>query len=223
MAYFTQDFLDFFKELSANNHRDWFTANKKRYENSVKKPFNAFVQTMIDEVHADDNRVVITPKDAIFRINRDIRFSADKTPYKIFMAAIVSAGGRKDHSTPGLYLQFGSEDARIYSGAHSLDKLKLQAVREAIVSDMDTFEKRINDANFKKKFGAIHGEEHKRLPKEFKEASEQQPLLFKKSFYYFAKFEPEFILKDNLPELIMDYYHAAKPLNEFFGQAMAAG
>ena len=100
MAYFTQDFIDFFQELSANNHREWFHANKKRYEQQVKVPFQSFVQLMIDRVQEVDRNVVLTPKDAIFRINRDIRFSADKTPYKTNVSAIISSGGKKDKNDP---------------------------------------------------------------------------------------------------------------------------
>ena len=220
MAYFTVDFIDYFKELSANNNREWFNDNKKRYENSVKKPFNAFVQEMIDQMQADDHRVVITPRDAIFRINRDIRFSADKTPYKTHMSAVISAGGKKSKSKPGVYVQFGAEDARIYSGAYELDKTQLYAVRETIAANPDTFAQLLEDKAFKKKFGAVHGAEHKRLPKEFQEAAEKQPLIYKKSFYYFDTLSPEFILKKNLPELVMDYYFAGKPLGEFFANAM---
>ena len=220
MAYFTSDFIEFFKELSANNHRDWFQANKKRYENSVKKPFNAFVQVMIDRMQADDHRVVITPRDAIFRINRDIRFSADKTPYKTHMSAVISAGGKKSKSKPGVYVQFGAEDARIYSGAYELDKHQLYAVREKIAANPDSFAQLLADKAFAEKFGAIHGDEHKRLPKEFQEAAKQQPLIYKKSFYYFAALPPEFILEENLPELVMEYYFAGKPLGAFFADAM---
>ena len=96
MAYFTKDFIDFFKELAANNKKEWFDFNRKRYEKSVKQPFAEFVQEMIDRIRADDPKVDISTKDAIFRINRDVRFSKDKTPYKTHMAAIVSARGKKD-------------------------------------------------------------------------------------------------------------------------------
>lgn len=221
MAFFTQDYLDFFRELTENNQREWFHANKKRYENAVKKPFNAFVQHMIDRVHAVDNRVIITPKDAIFRINRDIRFSADKTPYKTHMSAIVSAAGKKEKSVPnGMYFQFSGADARIYGGAYMLDKNQLQAVREGIASDLSGFEKLIKAKDFTEKFGSLQGDEHKRLPKEFKEVAEKQPLLFKKSFYYFATFPAEAILSDDLPDLLMEYYEAGRPVSEFFAQAM---
>lgn len=220
MSYFTSDFITFFQELSANNNRDWFLENKKRYETAVKKPFNAFIEVLIDRMQAVEPDVAITPKDAIFRINRDIRFSADKTPYKTHMAAIVSSGGKKDKTKPGIYLQFGAEDARVYGGAHMLDKEQLQNIREAIASNLDTFDELVNGKNFKKKYGTIHGEEHKRLPKEFQEVALKQPLLYKKSFYYFAKFDPEIILREDLPDYILDYYLTGKPLGDFFAKAM---
>lgn len=220
MSYFTSEYINFFKELAANNHREWFHENKKRYEAAVKKPFHQFIEVMIDHVRAVDPDVLITPKDAIFRINRDIRFSPDKTPYKTHMAAIISAGGRKDKTKPGLYLQFGPEDARIYGGAYMPDKHQLQGIREAIVREPEKFSQLINNKAFKEKYGEIHGEEHKRLPKEFKEAAEQQPLLYKKSFYYFAKFEPEMILRDDLVDLVMSYYHTGKPLGDFLAKAI---
>ena len=101
MAFFTRDFIDFFKELSADNKKEWFDLNRKRYETSIKRPFAEFVQEMVDRIRADDPAVDISTKDAIFRINRDIRFSNDKTPYKTYMAALVSANGKKDKGTPG--------------------------------------------------------------------------------------------------------------------------
>jgi len=96
MSYFTKDFIKFLKGLNKNNEREWFHANKKDYVTHVKDPFKAFVQLIIDKMQKVDPTVVITPKDAIFRINRDIRFSKDKTPYKTNVSAAISAGGRKD-------------------------------------------------------------------------------------------------------------------------------
>ena len=222
MPYFTQDFIAFFQELSSNNNREWFHANKKRYEQSVKLPFKHFVEEIIDRVGADDPNVIITAKDSIFRINRDIRFSPDKTPYKTQMSAIVSAGGKKDKSVPGLYFQFGAEDARLYSGAHMLEKNTLQNIREGIAANLKEFDRLINDPPFKQKWGNIQGDKHKRLPKELKAAAEQQPLIFNKSFYYFVQLEPEIILKEELADMIMDYYFAANPLKAFFVKYMKA-
>ena len=86
---------------------------------------------------------------------------------------------------------------------------------------MNGFSKLINDANFEKKFGGIHGEQHKRIPPEFQDAAEKQPLIANKQFYYFAKLPSKQILDPKLAETLMEYYFAAKPLNLFFRKAMA--
>ena len=92
MAYFTDDFMQFFRELQENNSKEWFDANRKRYQNSVKDPFYAFIDHMIGLINERDNSVQIAAKDAVMRINRDIRFSKDKTPYsERYPGLIVSA------------------------------------------------------------------------------------------------------------------------------------
>lgn len=219
MAFFTNEFLHFLRDLSANNNRDWFTANKKRYETHVKKPFEAFIEVMIDEMQQIDRNILITPKEAIFRIYRDTRFSQDKTPYKTFVSAIVSSGGRNNKSTPGVYIQFSAEDARVYSGAYEVEKNELQNIRAAIATNLKEFDALINDKNFKKKFGEVRGEKNKRIPKEFEEAAKQQPLIANKQFYYFAQFEPEIILNPELHKIILDHYKVAQPLGKFLWEA----
>ena len=220
MAHFSQDFIAFFKELAANNHKEWFDDNRKRYESTVKNPFKDFIQTMIERVREDDPSVRIEAKDAIMRINRDIRFSKDKTPYNTHVSAIISAGGRKDKSIPGIYLQLGAEDVRFYGGAHMVEKEQLADIRNAIADDLDGFDKLINSKDFKDKFGGLHGDKHKRLAPELKEAAEKQPLLFNKNFYYYTTFKPEIVTHDDFEQKIMDHYYAAKPVKEFLAKAM---
>lgn len=214
-GFFTQDFLDFFAELDANNKKEWFDKNRKRYEKSVKIPFKEFVDLMILRVRAEDPAVNIEPKDAIFRINRDIRFSPDKTPYKIHASAFISPEGKSNKSKPGLYFQLNHVDARVYSGVHGLSTQDVYKMREHIANHLDTFQDLINDPEFKKKFGEIKGSKGKRLPPEFREAAEKEPLLFNKEFYFFAKFDPQTVLDPKLPDILMDYYATAKPLKEF--------
>ena len=131
---FTKGYLEFFKELAANNNKEWFDQNRKRYDKEVKKPFNAFIAETIELLRADDAEIDLLPKDAIFRINRDIRFSKDKTPYKTNMAAIISAHGKGDKRLPGMYIQISAEDLRFYSGCHMLEKEDLVNVRNHISS-----------------------------------------------------------------------------------------
>jgi len=150
MSYFTQDFLDFFGELSKNNNREWFTENKKRYELSVKKPFEDFVQDMIYRIHEDDETLMVTPKESIFRIYRDIRFSKDKTPYKTHVSAVIGNGGRKNTTDPGVYLELSSNHLRFYSGIYQLSKDQLENTRTFLSSNLDDFNSLLKDKSFKK-------------------------------------------------------------------------
>ncbi|MFT5165369.1 MAG: hypothetical protein ACI8P3_000594 [Saprospiraceae bacterium] len=220
MEYFNKAFLRFLKNLDENNNREWFHANKKSYEEDVKIPFENFIGLMIDNMQAIDPTIVITPKDAIFRIHRDVRFSKDKSPYKNHVSAIISKGGRKDMSTPGLYLQVSAKEFGIYSGAYMPDKNQLQGIREAIASDLSGFEKLINAKAFISKFGRIQGEKNKRIPKEFQEVAEQQALIANKQFYYIANLKADTVLETKLPKILMDHYQAALPLSKFLSEAM---
>lgn len=220
MTYFTQDFIDFFSELANNNEREWFNANKKRFKENCEKPFLKLVEELIDRAAAIDSGVNMAAKEGMFRIYRDTRFAKDKTPYKTHMSAVICEGGRKGMKAGGVYLEANHEHFKIYSGFYQPGKEDLQKVREAIASDLGGFEALISDADFKKHFGEIQGEENKRIPKEFKEVAEKQPLIVKKSFYYFNKMKPQTILKDDLVDVIMEHYMVSKPLGDFFLSAV---
>ena len=221
MQYFTEDFLDFFKELAANNHKDWFDENRKRYKNSVKEPFDHFVGDLILNIRKLDSRVLIEAKDATFRINRDIRFSPNKEPYKLDRSAVISSAGRKDHSVPGFYLSFGPEKTMFGGGAYFMPADKLASTRAYIAANQKEFTKVRSNPTFKKYFTEIKGEENKRLPKELQEAAEQEPMLYKKQLYYMTELEPEIILQDNLMDVALEYYNAARQFQDFLSDSMA--
>ncbi len=215
MSYFNKDFIDFFKDLTKNNNREWFNENKKRYELSVKKPFEEFVEELIHRISDEEDDIRITPKEAIFRIYRDVRFSKDKDPYKTHASAVISPKGRKDFSVPGWYVQLSAEDVRFYSGMHVMEKDQLQNFREHLSANLDEFDSLLKEKEFKKYFKQVLGEQHKRLPKEFQEVAKKQPLIANKQFYYFAKFEPEKILSRTFTDLLMKCYYASRNLNNF--------
>ena len=220
-SHFSNDFINFFKELSANNNREWFNANKERFKSNVEAPFKDFVQVMIQQMQKLQGGLDgLEAKDCVFRIYRDVRFSKDKSPYKTHMAALIGPGGRKDKTSPGMYLQFSAEDVRLYSGAHMLEKKDLEAVRHAIVDDLQGFRKAYTNKKFVQTFGEIHGEKNKRLHAPFAEAAEKEPLLFNKSFYYFKKWSSKEILQDDFPQTLVATYRAAAPMNEFLFRAM---
>ena len=221
MVYFEEDFLEFFKELAANNNKDWFDKNRKRYENIVREPFKIFVADVINEIHKLDSNVNIEPKDAIFRINRDIRFSKDKTPYKLRVDAVISKFGRKDKSNPGLFIQLGPEHLIVSGGAWKPDSIQLEKIRKHIAYNLKKFDKLINSPLFLEYFpDGIKGDKNKRLPKEFVEIAQKQEFIFNKQFYYQAFLHPSEITKNSLLEIVLEHYKRLVPLNNFLRDAM---
>ena len=100
MPYFTKETIKFLNELKKNNNREWFNANKSRYIAQVKDPFEIFIGDLIEAMNPYFESLPIAPKDAIFRIYRDVRFSKNKIPYKTNVSAIISPGARKDKTPP---------------------------------------------------------------------------------------------------------------------------
>jgi uncharacterized protein (TIGR02453 family) len=217
---FNEEYLDFFKELAQFNKKEWFDENRKRYEKSVKIPFKKFVTELIQEIQKIDPEVEIEAKDAVFRINRDIRFSKDKTPYKIQMSAILSPGGKKNKEVPGLYIEASPENFKIYGGVHQLGKDNLSELRNYIATRNKEFETLISNPNFKSTFGEILGEKSKRIPTELKEVAAKHPLIFNKAFYFVNSLPAETILRSDLIPFIVEQYKIALPFNQFVRKAI---
>ncbi|MCA1764062.1 MAG: DUF2461 domain-containing protein [Cryomorphaceae bacterium] len=217
MAFFNEDFNRFFIELAANNHKDWFDENRERYHNSIKNPFENFVAALSAKMAVDEPELAnMDSRKFIFRINRDIRFAKDKSPYKLNRSAAISKYGRKNTANAGLYIQLGPENVVIAGGAYQPNREELQALREGIINRHHAFEKVISHEPFVSKFGEIRGEENKRLPgKEMTEFAKKQPLLYKKQFYYWAELPPEMVTDNRLLETVIAYHNAAKPFREF--------
>ena len=159
-------------------------------------------------------------KNAIFRINRDIRFSKDKTPYKLFASALLSPTGRKNISNPGFYLELNPEKMAVYGGIYMPDNTQISKIRQYIAEHQKAFSEVISQPDFMNKYGEIQGEKQTRIPKELKEAGEVQPLIYNKQWYITAELPPETILQDNLMEIFMDYFQTALPLHNFINQAL---
>lgn len=218
MAHFKPAFLDFFKNLAKNNNTEWFNENRKVYEKEVKKPFADFVEEMISRINKFEPEIKIKPSDAITRINKDIRFSKDKTPYNLHVAANISVYGKKNKAYPGFYFSLGPEGINIFGGAYMLEKEQLDKLRKLIAKQPAEFEAAINDKEFVNRFGKIQGEVQKRIDAEFKPLIEKQPLLANKQFYYSTKLDAETITNPKLAEVLMDYYNAAIKVNNYLKQ-----
>lgn len=214
MQYFDNDFILFFSELEKNNNKEWFQSNKKRYEEHVKKPMLKFVTDVVAELQKYDAGITEEPKKFIGRINNDIRFSKDKTPYKIHSFAHIIKGDKAD-ALPVVAFQMGAKDLGIMSGFYNPPKERLESIRQNILDDNRKFQNLYSANDFKEKFSHIQGDAIKRIPKEYKEVFEKEPLIANKQFYYVKQFTPDIVLTDKLLPLIVAYWKAAKPLNDF--------
>jgi uncharacterized protein (TIGR02453 family) len=219
-SYFTEEFIRFFKDLSKHNNREWFEKNKECYTKHVKEPFYSFIEELIVRMHFEDDRINIEAKEAIFRIYRDIRFSKDKTPYKIHASALISPHGRKDLELPGFYFEFSHKEVGIYGGAYMIESKRLKKLRRFIVNNREEFGSLLKDKNFKKYFSGRRGEKAKRLDKEFQEILKEEPLIANKQFYWGVELKPETLLDPKLPDILIKHVKAGMKLSSFLEEGL---
>jgi uncharacterized protein (TIGR02453 family) len=218
----SKEYVRFFKELAANNNTEWFNTNKKRFEEHVRKPFLELIGEVIDHMKKTDPGLKMEPKDCVFRINRDIRFSNDKSPYKTYMAAIVSRGGRKDHTFPGIYFHVEATTVSIAGGSYLPEKENLQKIRKAIAQNPKAVNKILSAKKYSDLYDLTKGDHYKILPAEFKEAAEQAPVLYNKSFHYEKEYNGEsYVTRKDLAKFIVDHYVAADSWNKFLADALS--
>ena len=215
----TKAYSDFFKELAQNNRKDWFHANKKRYENEVKEPFLNLLEAIVPKLVTWDDRILSDPKKALFRINRDVRFSKDKSPYNNIMKAGFSPRGKKSE-LPGYYLGIDAEHVHVGGGLFMVRGPELKKVRQLIAESPDTLIKIVNDQPFKNAFGQLKGEKAKRLDKAFLEVAKKTDLIYHKQFYAFAEFPlSNFYNSNRLGDEVMEHFETIKPLNAYLKKA----
>lgn len=215
MVYFTKDFIDFFKELEKNNTKEWFNDHRKSYESFVRKPMLELVRDVVEEMKKYDAEINPDLKKSLGRINRDIRFSTDKTPYNTHFFAQVMKGTKLD-PIPGIAFRFGGYDSGIMGGYYNPSKERLAKIKNKIKGCLTKFQELKNNKDFVERFGTIKGEAYKRIPAELLSTFEKEPLIANKQFYYVKEMPAEFVLSDTLKKDIISYWLAAKPMNDFF-------
>ncbi|NAS10950.1 DUF2461 domain-containing protein [Poritiphilus flavus] len=216
----TENYSQFFKALAKNNHKSWFHENKKKYEQEVKAPFLQLLEALIPVLRDWDDRILPDPKKALFRINRDVRFSKDKSPYNLIMKAGFSPNGKKS-VFPGYYLGIDADSIHVGGGLFMLQPADLKKVRAEIAENSDRFLQIVEATSFKERLGDLLGENSKRLDKDLMPAAEKNPLIYKKQFYAMASLPLEAHYgSEKLPEIILSHFREIKPLNDFLNNAL---
>lgn len=216
------DTLQFLIELKENNHKAWFDANRNRFDNA-KKDLLQMVADIINRLGKKDADIaLLLPKDCVFRQNRDVRFSKDKSPYKINMGTYFNRGGKKSN-TAGYYFHLEPGNNSFAGGGLWMPEAPhLAKVRQEIDYSWDEFEKIILKKSFKDLYGDLNIKDHtlSREPKGYEKENPAIKYLKLKSFVALQPIsDAELTDKDILKKLIARF-ETIQPLIQFLNRSI---
>ena len=200
--------FDFLTRLEKNNNRDWFKDHKAEFELAKAKADHFFREMYVSLSEMDELEPL-----KIFRIYKDVRFSADKTPYKTHFSAQM--GRLKPHDRGGCYLQLQPENSFLAIGFWEPNKEDLFRIRKEFELD-DEFENILKEASLKEVFSTLVGDELKTAPKGFDKTHERIHLIRKKQFLLIRNFSDKEVMDKDFNQTICKSYAAAKPFVNYF-------
>jgi uncharacterized protein (TIGR02453 family) len=166
-AFFTPRTLTFLRALKRHNDREWFKARKDDYEAHVRGPMVALIERLSEDAHAFAPDMVFSPRESIFRIYRDTRFSEDKTPLKTHIAASFRPRALAKGLGAGLYVMVGLEGAWAGGGIYGPEKGELLQIREHLAANPKRFRSIVESPRFTRQLGGLQGEQLQRVPRGF--------------------------------------------------------
>lgn len=219
----TTDTIEFLKDLKANNNRDWFLENKKRYE-VFKKDYQQIVADLLAVMKPQDPSLeMLEVKNCTFRINRDIRFSKDKTPYKTHIGIWMPCGRVKGKNSPGYYIHLDEKEAFIAGGLYAPEADELKKIRKEIAFFYEDLQEILNEKEFKKVFKDFDRNEKsvlKNPPRGYEKEHPAIDLLKLKSFESSFKINFNDVTKKEFVSSVTKKLILLKPLNEFLARAL---
>lgn len=213
-AVLSKNIFSFLKKLAKNNNREWFNEHKDEYA-ECQQEFQNFVEDLISELgkHAE-NIAKMDAKKSLLRIYRDIRFSKDKTPYKIHFGASLGMG--KGGENAGHYLHIEPGKSFIASGIYLPEMPVLKEIRKEINAFPEEFKKVISDKAFKKYFGELDREhELKKIPQGYEKENPVADFLRLKSFVGVHQLSDNDVLDKNAVKNMAEIMKSALPLTDF--------
>lgn len=213
--------LAFLKDLRRNNNKDWMHANKPAYQASRSEFIDFAHEVILKMTPIDTGLLGLEPKQCIFRINRDIRFSKDKSPYKINFGMFLSEGGKKSGKAGYYFHLEPGDNSFIAGGIYAPDPDNLAKVRQEIDYNAAELKKIVDQKKFKSLFGSLQGESLKRAPKGYQEDHPNIDLLKLKSFIVLHKVTDKEIADWSDADKCIEVFEQIKPLNDYFNVAIS--
>ena len=220
--HFGPELFDFLRELADNNDRDWFAANKQRYQSDVRDPMLHLISDFAPRLKKISRHFVADPRPvggSLFRIYRDVRFSKNRAPYKTHAAAQFRHQRGKDVHAPGFYLSLAPGEIIGGAGIWHPDSATLKRIREALVERPRAWKNAIGGTDFQRTF-ELEGESLKRGPKGF---DPEHPLiedLKRKDFVAMVRFEEADALADDFLDRYTECCRIAVPFVRYLTKAL---
>jgi uncharacterized protein (TIGR02453 family) len=214
--------FDFLKDLVENNNRDWFQANKERYE-AAREDVIEFTAGLLTQLHKIDPGIddTLDAKKCVMRIYRDIRFSKNKTPYKNHFGISVPSKGTK-LGRAEYYLHISPGNSFIAGGYWMPEAGHLKAIRQEIDYNGSELKKIVDDPEFVKMFGDFRKQEQlKSVPREYDAGNENIDLLKLKSFVAFHYLKNDELFTKDAVNFVASVCAKIYPLNVFINNALA--
>lgn len=215
--------LRFLRKLKKNNTRPWFDAHRDEYA-EAKQEVEAFVNGLIAAYRKKDPAIGgLTAKDCMFRINRDIRFSKDKSPYKLNFGVSINSGGKKS-TLAGYYLHIEPGESFVGGGIWMPMPPDLSKIRQEIDYHPDEFTTLIKAPAFKKQYSLLYRDKEvslQRVPKGYEADHPLAEYIKLKSFLAMRKLTDEEVNSASLQKICIAAFTALKPLNEFINKAVS--
>jgi uncharacterized protein (TIGR02453 family) len=222
-AYFTPALFEFLRDLKAHNNREWFQKNRSRFESLVRDPALAFIDDIGPALQQITPHLIADPRPvggSLFRINRDVRFSPDKSPYKTSLAMSFGYGRTRHGPEPSFYLQLQPGETFAGGGIYMPDTPTLKRIRDAIVNESDSW-KRVTGGAFSPAVAPM-GAMLKRPPQGY---DADHPLiedLKRKSYVWHVMFSEASVCASDFMESYVAACTAAAPFMRFLARAVGA-
>jgi uncharacterized protein (TIGR02453 family) len=193
----------FLAALAKNNRRDWFQAHKAEFERDVRQPMEALVQGLNEGLRAIAPDYVTPPKSSIFRMNRDVRFSKDKSPYKTQVAAHFPYRGGAPDAVAGFYVALSAAGMKAGGGAYMPGPPALARLRAHVAEEGDAFRRLTSGPALRRDWGALDTAPLKGMPRGWKSDHPEAGLLRLTRAFYMVDLPVDLVTApDLLPELV---------------------
>lgn len=214
--------LSFLDDLGKHNHKAWFDKNRAAYE-EARATFEQLIDHLINELRASDNLQELSAKECVGRINRDIRFSKDKSPYKTNLGAMIAPGGRKS-TRLGYHVSVGPQGhSLIAGGLYMPSPVQLTKFRQAIDRDGAGLKKLTRAKVFVEYFGKIEGERLKTAPQGYDRTHPDIELLQLKQVTVVHHFSDKAVLARDYPIQVVKVCRAMKPFLDYLNDVLQSG